>query len=74
MAPYSGASEPCRQYGPSCCWRSHSMSHGGVVSRRTSHSSRQAGPRNAGSGGIAFMATWLTAYWLSSLTVTQPPM
>jgi len=26
------------------------------------------------SGGIAFIATWLTAYWLSSLPVTQPPM
>ena len=50
------------------------MSHGGVASRRASHSARQASPRNAGSGGIAFIPTWLTAYWLSSLAVTQPPM
>ena len=32
------------------------MSHGGVASSRASHSSRHASPRNAGSGGIAFIA------------------
>ncbi len=50
------------------------MSHGGVASRRASQRARQSGPQKAGSGGIAFIATWLTAYCESSLTVTQPPM
>ena len=45
------------------------------ASPRAGRATRRArpSPRNAGSGGIAFIATWLTAYWLSSLAVTQPP-
>ena len=72
-ASWSGASEPRRQYGPSVCSRIQAMSQGGVCSSRSSHSSRQRSPRNGGWGGMAFMPSWLTAYWHFSLAVTQPP-
>ena len=49
------------------------MSQGGVASSRARHSSTQASPRNGGCGGMAFMPSWLTAYWLLSDAVTQPP-
>ncbi len=49
------------------------MSQGGVCSSRVRHSSRQPSPRNDGTGGSAFMPSWLTAYWLFSLAVMQPP-
>ena len=74
IASYSGASEPGRQYGPSVWFRSHVMSQGGVSSSRVRHSSSHPSPRSPTSGGIAFIATWLTPYWDSSLAVTQPPM
>ena len=44
-----GASEPCRQYGPSCCWRSHSKSQIGVRSSRSRHSAAHPAPRYVGS-------------------------
>ena len=36
--------------------------------------SAHVAPRYSAFGGMAFMPTMLTAYWLSSDTVTQPPM
>lgn len=48
-------------------------SQGGVVSSLVCQAARQSVRQNDASGGIAFIATWLTAYCDSSLTVRQPP-